>query len=222
MGIKKLPSIDGKERRFRRERLRSRLFFRLTAALYPLIEKQLAPRYEKALEEFSLPAEMTVLDLATGTGCLAAAFSRRGHAVTGLDFSRTLLKRAARRFDDIRFEAFDLAFLSQKKSRSFDIVAAGFFLHGISPEFRADILANMARLAAGYVVIFDYAEGGGWFVRLIEWFEGPHYRTFAAVPRQKEFREAGLEVERSLDCAGFCRAWLCRPNPGTGSDVFIR
>jgi len=198
-------------KRFRYERLRSRLFFTGTAIVYPLIEKQLAPRYAKALEQLSLPREMTVLDMATGTGILAAAFARRGHEVTGLDFSPALLKRAIKRFENIRFERFDLAFLSQKKSASFDIVAAGFFLHGISPEFRQDVLQNMARMAAEYVVIFDYTQGGDWFVRLIEWFEGPHYRRYVAVSRQEEFAAAGLEIEKSIACSGFCQAWLCKP-----------
>ena len=200
-----------KLKKFRFERFRSRLFFSLTSKLYPLIEKQLAPRYETALETLSLPAEMTVLDIATGTGALAGAFARRGHEVTGLDSSRSLLRRAIKRFDHIRFEKFDLAFLSEKKSGSFDIVAAGFFLHGISPEFRKDVLANMARLATEYVVIFDYDRGGDWFVRLIEWFEGPHYKKYAALSRESEFQAAGLRIEKALPCTGFCHAWLCRP-----------
>ena len=200
-----------REKKFRRERLRSRLFFNLTAVLYPLIEKQLAPRYKTALESFSLPTKMRVLDLATGTGILAAAFARRGHEVTGFDSSRTLLKRATKQFDKIRFERFDLSFLCEKENDSFDIVAAGFFLHGISPEFRKDVLANMARLATEYVVIFDYDRGGDWFVRLIEWFEGPHYKKYAALSRESEFHAAGLEIERSVPCTGFCHAWLCRP-----------
>ena len=202
-----------REKKFRYERFRSKLFFRLTSKLYPLIEKQLAPRYEMALEKLALPEAMTVLDMATGTGILAGAFARRGHEVTGFDFSRALLKRAIKRFGHIRFEQFDLAFLSEKKSGSFDIVAAGFFLHGISPEFRKDVLTNMARLAAEYVLIFDYPEGGGWFVRTIEWFEGPHYRKYAGVSRETEFKAAGLKIEQSFHCCGFCHAWLCKPVP---------
>ena len=91
-------------KKFRYERFRSKLFFTVTATLYPLIEKQLAPRYEMALENLALPEAMTVLDMATGTGILAGAFARRGHEVTGFDFSRALLKKAIKRFDHIRFE----------------------------------------------------------------------------------------------------------------------
>jgi len=47
--------------------------------------------------EKTLPPHQTVLDMGCGTGRNASHFSRAGHHVIGLDFSRKLLERARRR-----------------------------------------------------------------------------------------------------------------------------
>ncbi|MCU0236513.1 MAG: class I SAM-dependent methyltransferase [Acidobacteria bacterium] len=197
--------------RFLKERKRTRHFFNLTAVIYPLIERHLVPRYEDALARLDLPPALTVLDVATGSGILAAAFARRGHPVTGLDFSRRLLKRARKKFPAIDFGAFDLVELAKMPAKSYGIVSCGYLLHGLSPEFRATILKNIARIARHYVVVFDYCCDGGWFVRLIERMEGPHYPRFIATGREAEFAGAGLRIERSFRTSPFGDAWLCRP-----------
>lgn len=200
-----------RNRLFLSERKKTRLFFNLTAPVYPLIERHLFPRYEEALARLGLSPEFTILDVATGSGILAAAFARRGHPVRGLDFSARLLKRARKRFPGIDFQTFDLADLAEIPARSRDIVSCGYVLHGLSAGFRRAVLKNMARIAGRYVVVFDYCRDGGWLVRLIEWTEGPHYRQFLATPRRVEFAAAGLNIERSLPTSDFGCAWLCRP-----------
>ena len=196
---------------FLAERRRSRFFFNLTAPIYPLIEHHLFPHYEETLARLELSPESTVLDVATGSGILAAAFARRGHPVRGLDFSARLLKRARKRFPDIDFQALDLADLAEIPARSWDIVCCGYVLHGLSAGFRHAVLKNMARIAGRFVVVFDYCRDGGRLVRLIEWVEGPHYRQFMAAPRQVEFAAAGLRIDKSLPTSDFGCAWLCRP-----------
>jgi len=176
-----------------------------------VIEWHLFPRYRKTLARLDLPVELPVLDLATGSGILAAAFSYRGHPVTGLDFSRQLLRRAARRFPDIDFKVFDLVDLPGIPDNKYGIVSCGYLLHGLSAEFRKTILQHMSRIADRYVVVFDYCCDGGWFVRLIEWIEGPHYPEFIAASRGEEFSRAGLRIEDTLHTSGFGGVWLCRP-----------
>jgi SAM-dependent methyltransferase len=176
-----------------------------------MIEWHLFPRYEDALEKLKLPAGLTVLDVATGSGILAAAFSRRGHTVCGLDFSPRLLGRARKRFKEINFKIFDLVNLPEIPANSYGIVSTGYLLHGLSQEFRENILKNIARIAAEYVVIFDYCCDGGWSVRLIEWIEGPNYPEFISTPREQEFRKNSLEIEKSFQTSGFGNVWLCKP-----------
>lgn len=201
--------LDSRE--FTRERKRARLFFNLTSVLYPAIERYLFPRYMEAVARLNLPVDLPVLDLATGSGILAAAFCRRGHRVTGVDFSRRLLSRAIRRFPEIEFKVFDLVDLSKIPENSYGIVACGYLLHGISPQFRKTILKHMSRIARSHVVVFDYCCDGGWFVRLIEWVEGPHYQGFIDTPREEEFASSGLGVESTFQTSGFGSMWLCRP-----------
>jgi SAM-dependent methyltransferase len=200
---------QARSREFLHERKRARVFFNLTSVIYPLIEWHLSPRYQDALGKLDLPVELTVLDVATGSGILAAAFAGRGHAVTGLDLSERMLKRARKRFPAIDFRTFDLANLPRIASGSYDIVSCGYLLHGLSARFRETIVKNMARIAGRFVLVFDYCCDGGWFVRLIEWIEGPNYPRFIATPRDAEFTGAGLTIEREFRTSEFGNAWLC-------------
>jgi SAM-dependent methyltransferase len=203
--------VHGCSRDFNRERKRARFFFNLTSAIYPLIEWHLFPRYEKALARLDLPRELPVLDVATGSGILAAAFARRGHAVQGLDFSERLLMRARKKFPQIDFKAFDLVALPEIPTGSFAIVSCGYSLHGLSSGFREAVLKNISRIASSHVVIFDYNGDGGWLVRLIERAEGPNYPQFIAASRAAEFARAGLRIETSFATSEFGQVWLCRP-----------
>jgi SAM-dependent methyltransferase len=211
MAMDKVRPDRRKNGDFIRERKRARFFFDLTAIIYPLIERHLFPRYRQALAALDLPPELTVLDVATGSGILAAAFAQRGHAVTGLDFSGRMLRRARRRFPGIEFRAFDLVDLPEMASRGYGVVSCGYLLHGLSATFREAILGNMARIAGRWVVVFDYCCDGGRFVRLIERIEGPNYPKFIAGDRREEFAAAGLAVERTFRTSGFGDVWLCRP-----------
>lgn len=209
--MKNVDPGQSRSKQFMSERKRARIFFNLASVIYPVIERHLFPRYQEALARLGLPAELTVLDVATGSGILASAFARRGHTVTGLDLSESMLKKARRRFPRIDFRTFDLVDLPQIPARSYGIVSCGYFLHGLSAGFREDVLKNIARIAGRYVVVFDYCCDGGWFVRLVEWIEGPNYPQFIATPRAAEFAAAGLLIERSFRTSGFGDAWLCRP-----------
>jgi ubiquinone/menaquinone biosynthesis C-methylase UbiE len=192
------------------ERSRTRRFFNLVAAIYPLIEWNLTPAYRSALEKLDLDPGLKVMDLATGTGILAAVFSERGHATTGIDFSANLLKRARKKFPAVTFREMDLIELDGIRDRSFGIVSMGYFLHGVDAEFRHKVLAQSARIASDYVVVFDYGRPGNFLVRLIEWAEGPHYPGYLAASRETEFRAAGLEILSDFPTSDFGQVWVCR------------
>lgn len=165
------------------ERQRTRRFFNLVSPVYPIIEKSLLPEYERVLKNFSFDPGLSVLDLATGTGILAGSFARRGHQVTGFDFSENLLRRAKQKYPDVTFQNSDLAHLDEVPADSFGIVTMGFFLHGVDEGFRHYVLSQAARIAVSKVVVFDYGRPGNWFVRFIEWVEGPHYPGYMAASR---------------------------------------
>ena len=58
------------------------------------------PRWRRAMVSHVPPDGGTVLDVATGTGLVAAQLLARGHRVTGLDQSPDMLAVARRRFGD--------------------------------------------------------------------------------------------------------------------------
>ena len=196
---------------FLEERMRTRRFFNRLSPLYPIVERHLFPEYRRVLDRMALSPELSVLDLATGTGLLAGAFSERGHTVSGLDFADKLLKRARRRFPQVDFRHFDLLHLDQVETHRYDLVSMGYFLHGLSPDFRHYELRESARIARVQVMIFDYYCDGGWLVRLIERIEGPNYPTFIAEDRGDELRKATLRVAQEERVSEFGGFWLCTP-----------
>ena len=172
------------------------------------------------LARLRLPPSFTVLDLGTGTGSLARAFQERGHPVTGYDFSSRLLTRAQRLYPDIAFERRDVACLDDVPSASFDVVAMGYVLHGMSPALRRRTLQAASRLAARRILIIDYGRRGGWFIQLIEWIEGPHYFEYIQYPLRDALHANGIGIiERSRTQTGG-RTWLCRPGRVAGPAVF--
>lgn len=193
------------------ERRRTRLFFNLVAPAFHFIDRRLLPEYEDVLDELSLDPVWTALDMATGTGTLAAALAARGHQVAGFDFAGRLLRRARHRVPGGQFELMDLADVSQVPDGSYDLVAMGYLLHGLGPEMRRFTLCHARRIARHAVLVFDYGRPGPWIVRLVEWVEGPHYASFIERPFREIAAEAHLEVVQSgptSDVGGF---WLLRP-----------
>jgi SAM-dependent methyltransferase len=152
------------------------------------------------------------IELLAGTGLLAGAFAQRGHAVAGLDFADKLLSRARRRFPQVNFRNLDLRHLDRIESGAYDLVSMGYFLHGLSPEFRCFIVRETARIARTHVLIFDYGCHGGWFIRIIEWIEGPNYPLFIAEDREQELGKGSLCIDREEPVADFGSYWLCTPS----------
>lgn len=198
------------------ERRRARRFFNRISPLYPIVERHLFPQYRDVLARLALPPGLSVLDLATGTGLLAGAFAERGHKVAGFDFADKLLSRASKRFPGVDFRNLDLRHLDRIESGAYDLVSMGYFLHGLSPEFRRFIVREAARIARAHVLIFDYGRDGGWFIRFIEWIEGPNYPLFIAEDRERELGKAGLRIDREERVSDFGSYWFGTPSSRGG------
>jgi ubiquinone/menaquinone biosynthesis C-methylase UbiE len=197
------------------ERHRTRLFFNLVAPAFHLIDRRLLPEYRRVLETLDLEPELSVLDLATGTGTLAAAFAERGHPVAGIDFAARLLRRARRRLPQADFRLMDLADLPQLPDDAYDVVTLAYVLHGMPPQMRRFALCQARRLARRHVLVFDYSGPGRWYVRLIEWIEGPHYPSFVANPLADLAAEAGLTVQREERTSSTGVCWLLGHGDGS-------
>jgi len=203
------PAFTTSNNHFLKERRSTRRFFNLVAGVYFLVEKHLRKEYQKMAEKLAFPAELTVLDIASGSGLLGGTFAGRGHHVLGLDFSEKLLARANRLYPALNTEVFDLIGLPGKDAGSWDIVTIGYLLHGVSREFRHFILKESARISRQYVLICDYGDYDDWLVRLIEWMEGPHYVQYKKGSRQAEFAQVGLKILQNEKLSDYGRYWLC-------------
>jgi ubiquinone/menaquinone biosynthesis C-methylase UbiE len=187
---------------------RARRVFNRAAPLFRIIERWLEPRYRDTLAALALPRDLTVLDVGTGTGSLALELAARGHPVTGIDVAERLLRRARRRVPTAAFRRMDLAELHEIVDGAFDLVAVGYVLHGLSPQLRRLALEQAGRIAARAVLIFDYATLGPWYVRVVEHFEGAHYREFVRSSLEDLLAASGLRVERALSMDPSSACWV--------------
>jgi hypothetical protein len=107
----------------------------------------------------------------------------------------------------------------ERESGAYDLVSMGYFLHGLSPEFRRFIVRETARIARTPVLIFEYGRDGGWLIRFIEWIEGPNYPLFIAEDRKRELEKAGLQIDREERVSDFGSFWLCTPSSRRSADA---
>ena len=118
------------------------------------------PRWRRFLVS-RLPPPGHVLDVATGTGLVAAELSRRGFEVTGVDQSSEMLAVARRRFGDtielVEASADSLPFAD----RSFDHLTFTYLLRYVDdPEATLAELGRVVR-PGGTVVSLEFGVPGG-------------------------------------------------------------
>lgn len=104
---------------------------------------------------------MSVLDLGTGTGNLAARFAAPGCEVWGTDFSAEMLARARAKLPGVKLVQADLSGeWPDVLARRFDRVVSAYVLHHFDLAGKVDLLCRLARnhlAAGGRLVIGDVA-----------------------------------------------------------------
>jgi demethylmenaquinone methyltransferase/2-methoxy-6-polyprenyl-1,4-benzoquinol methylase len=175
-------------------------------AMNTLITAGIDGRWRRdAIEAAGLGPGMRVLDVATGTGKLAAAAARRlgrGGEVVGLDPSGPMLARARRlstrdgdaRLTWVQADGMALPF----GNGTFDAVTIGFGLRNL-PDPAAG-LGEMARVAAagGRVVVLEIAEPPGGLARLLfsTWFRRMVPRLGRVIGRGAEYDYLPQSLDR--------------------------
>jgi SAM-dependent methyltransferase len=164
-----------------------------------------AQSIEPLLDAVQLRAGETALDVATGPGYIAAAASRRGAAVIGLDFSSAMIAEASALHPGIRFregDAGDLPF----GDASFDVVVTGFgILHFPDPD-RAlreacRVLRSGGRFGLSVWAGPDKAAGFGIVMRAVE----KHGATNVGLPPGPPFFRFSdpAQCSQAISAAGF-------------------
>jgi SAM-dependent methyltransferase len=104
-----------------------------------------------------------ILDIACGTGALAAAATRRGAEVIGMDFAPTMIAEAIRRHPGIDFRVGDAEAIPLA-DESVDAVTCSFgMLHMERPERVLAEFARVLRPAIGRLAITSWMSDGEFF-----------------------------------------------------------
>jgi putative AdoMet-dependent methyltransferase len=129
---------------------------------------------------------MSVLDLGTGTGNLAARFMTMGCDVWGMDFSENMLAKAQEKLPSLHLILGDLRDKTwpQSLTRRFDRIVSAYVWHDFDLAYKMGLLKRLSEqhlTSQGRVVIADIAypdqatrtQAGAYWGRL--WNEAEHY-----------------------------------------------
>lgn len=101
----------------------------------------------------------SVLDIGIGTGVLAAKLAENGHALTGMDFSESMLARAKERIPNAHFLQWDISqgLPEHIPGAPFDAIVSTYTLHHLSDEQKVTFIQDMARFLSprGQILIGD-------------------------------------------------------------------
>ncbi len=159
-----------------------------------------------------------VLDVATGTGAQALAFTETGAEVVGVDLSESMLRIARRkaRGRNVTFRVADARELPFEDAR-FDVCCVSFGLHEMPVNVRQEALLEMARgtKANGKIVIVDYALpvspiASKLVYHLVKLYERDNYAEFVRSDLLAMLDRAGF-APRTETRVGAWRALLWSP-----------
>jgi len=173
--------------------------------VYALATAESRRRMARVLKELP-PAPARVLDLGVGTGRELSALLDAGHAPTGLDASRAMLDRCARRGRRVPLECADFWSALPFEDGAFDAVVA---LHGtLAHPPDAAALGRLARELARVVrptgVWIAEAPSPAWIERLEATLDDGERRAVRTGPRTCRIEDlvVGVSIEaRVLDDA---------------------
>ncbi len=143
----------------------------------------------------------TVLDVATGGGYQAAAFSQRGHITVGIDYvhDRAVLAREQQGTVALQWCAGDAANLPFADN-SFDVITISLALHDMLETDIVQVLAEFQRIACRKVIIIEpKSPDNRWLTPLFKLIaeildESVHIGTFLDYDLKSMIHRAGLQL----------------------------
>ncbi len=192
-------------------------FYNRMAGFYDLIEFVRRGTRTRVLELSDFKAGDKVLDVCTGTGELALAFASQGATVVGIDLSRGMLDRAAkkngyRNSTWLEMDATQLEF----QDKTFDISTISLALHHMPEATQCHVLSEMVRVTRRQVVIVEHHTPSNpklWtaWATIASWLDESEYLSdWVRQDLSKTCRSAGLRVkEQTVMTFGLHHIVLC-------------
>lgn len=160
------------------------LIFNKLASFYGLYFESQKKSFNAAIDiakpELDLSKFKTALDVGSGTGALCSVLFDRGFTVTGVEPAEKMLAVAQNKTksQNITFISGNVLEGLPFTDNAFDIVTASFVAHGLVPEHRKIMYAEMSRVAKHFVIFHDYNQNRTLQISFLEWLEGGDYFRF--------------------------------------------
>lgn len=177
------------------------MLFDLIAPVYGLFFNRQKSRFLQVagerLQTLGLEPSARVIDIGCGTGALCSALAELGYDPTGIDPAVKMLNIARRKTagQPVNFVKADILAGLEYPDKSFDLAIASYVAHGLTPESRYRMYAEMSRLSRKWVIIYDYNQKRSFLTSLIEWLEHGDYFRFIKVARDEM-----KQCKRDLNC----------------------
>jgi len=132
----------------------------------------------------------SILDVGCGTGAMAKALRDCGYEITGVDASIGMLRQAKKLINPTAASCVlsDVNSGLPFRDEKFDACLTSYVAHGLQPDQRLSLYAEMRRLARKWVIIHDYTAKRSLITDVAEWGEGGDYFNFIKVV-QAELRD---------------------------------
>jgi len=133
-------------------KLSSNFLFNTIAPFYGLFYRAQKKHYTKIIKDMSnkldLTAYNTVLDVGCGTGALCSVLNEMGLEVTGVDPAEKMLNIARSKPENksIQFIEANVVEGLPFDRKAFDISLASYVAHGLQPQERKQMYAEMSRV----------------------------------------------------------------------------
>jgi putative AdoMet-dependent methyltransferase len=154
---------------------------------------------------------MTVLDLGTGTGSLAALFARRGCEVWGTDFSAAMLEKARQKLPQAHFALHDLRRgWPEGFPDRFDRIVSAYVFHHFELEEKVRIINSIlqnylypdGKLIIADISFTDHQAMEAFKISLgNEWEEEYYWMAEDALPRFQSLPYK-VQYQQISECAG--------------------
>jgi SAM-dependent methyltransferase len=158
--------------------------FNLLAPIYGLFYAKQKKRYAKVIDdvknELDLSKYQKIIDIGCGTGALCSVLNQKGSIVTGIDPAQKMLNIAMDKSKNKNITFIQANVLERLPfdDKYFDVSIASYVAHGLQPNERILMYAEMARITKHWVVIYDYNKKQSFLTTIAEWLEGGDYFHF--------------------------------------------